>query len=79
MSPEIAETEARPAAALASKEAATTSLETAATVARRLGCSVRTVERWVEAGILPPPLKVNRRNFHRAGVMPRFDGEAAAS
>ena len=50
-----------------------TSLEPAASVARRLGRSVRTIERWVKAGILPPPMQVNGRNLHRAGVMPKPD------
>ena len=52
---------------------AVTSLEPAAIVAQRLGCSVRTIERWVKAGILPPPMQVNGRNLHRAGVMPKPD------
>jgi hypothetical protein len=67
-----------------SKEA--TSLEPARSVAQRLGRSVRTIERWVKAGILPPPMQVRGRNLHRAGVMPTADdarkataSEAAAS
>jgi len=50
-----------------------TALETASSVARRLGRSVRTIERWVKAGILPPPMQVNGRNLHAAGVMPKAD------
>jgi hypothetical protein len=50
-----------------------TSLEPTVHVARRLRVSVRTVERWVKAGILDPPMQVNRRNYHCAGVMPKAD------
>ena len=50
-----------------------TSLEPAASVAQRLGRSVRTIERWVEAGILPRPIQIRGRNLHRAGVMPKPD------
>ena len=49
------------------------SLEATRRVAQRLGVSVRTVQRWVAAGILDPPIKVNNRNYHRAGVMPKPD------
>jgi hypothetical protein len=74
MSPEASKTEMRPATPPPSKERqAVTSLESAATVARRLGRSVRTIERWVKDGILPPPIQVNGRNLHRAGVMPKPD------
>jgi hypothetical protein len=55
------------------KPAAGTSLETTRSVARRLGCSVRTVQRWVKSGILPVPLRVNKRSFFPAHVMPRPD------
>jgi len=48
-------------------------LETARNVARRLGCSVRTIERWSGAGILPPPIQINGRNYYPAGVMPKVD------
>ena len=52
-----------------------TSLEPTAHVARRLRVSVRTVERWIKAGILDPPMQVNGRNYHRAGVMPKNDDQ----
>ena len=51
----------------------TTSLESAATVARRLDRSVRTVDRYVEVGILPEPLRIRGRRFWPAGVMPKID------
>ena len=69
MSPELSEAENRPAA----PKQPVTSLEPAAIVAQRLGRSVRTIERWVKAGILTPPMQVNGRNLHRAGVMPKPD------
>ena len=50
-----------------------TSLESAVTVARRLDRSVRTVDRYVEVGILPEPLRIRGRRFWPAGVMPKFD------
>ena len=37
--------------------------------------SVRTVERWIKAGILDPPMQVNGRNYHRVGVMPKTDDQ----
>jgi hypothetical protein len=49
------------------------SLESAATVARRLDRSVRTVDRYVEVGILPEPLRIRGRRFWPAGVMPKID------
>ena len=52
-----------------------TSLEPTTHVARRLRVSVRTVERWIKAAILEPPMKVNRRNYHRVGVMPKTDDQ----
>jgi hypothetical protein len=52
-----------------------TSLEPTAHVARRLRVSVRTVERWIKAGILDPPMQVNGRNYHRVGVMPKTDDQ----
>ena len=51
MSPELSEDETRPA--LPSRQPVT-SLEPAASVAQRLGRSVRTIERGSKAKILPP-------------------------
>jgi hypothetical protein len=70
MSPKLSEDETR--SARPSRQPVV-SLEPAASVAQRLGRSVRTIERWVKAGILPP-MQVNGRNLHRAGVMPKPDG-----
>jgi len=52
MSPELSEDETRPT--LPSKQPPITSLEPAASVAQRLRRSVRTIEGWVKAEILPP-------------------------
>ena len=49
------------------------SLESAATIARRLDRSVRTVDRYVEEGILPAPMRIRGRRFWPAGVMPKID------
>jgi hypothetical protein len=49
------------------------SLETSASVARRLDRSVRTVDRYVELGILPAPIKIRGKRFWPAGTMPRYD------
>ena len=69
-----AEIEASPAAPLSLKDKpSVTSLESAATVARRLDRSVRTVDRYVEVGILPEPLRIRGRRFWPAGVMPKID------
>lgn len=35
--------------------------------------SIRTLERWVEVGILPKPLRVNGRKFWPVGTVPTFD------
>ena len=53
--------------------AAGTSLETIRSVARRLDRSVRTVDRYIELGILPEPLRIRGKRFLPAGTMPRYD------
>jgi hypothetical protein len=37
---------------------------------------IRTIERWVDAGILPPPVRINGRKFWPAGTMPKTDAAA---
>jgi predicted site-specific integrase-resolvase len=41
------------------------------------GVCVRTVERWIEAGVLPPPIRIRKRRFWPDGTMPRTDDAAA--
>jgi hypothetical protein len=50
-----------------------TALEPTRQVAQRCGVSVKTVKRWGATGILPPPIKVNGRDYHERGVMPQRD------
>ena len=35
--------------------------------------STRTIERWSETGILPPPLRINGRKFWPANTSPKFE------
>jgi predicted site-specific integrase-resolvase len=42
-------------------------------VAERHRVSIRTVERWTDAGILPPPLRINGRKFWPAGTVAKTD------
>jgi hypothetical protein len=42
-------------------------------VAERHKVCIRTIERWVEAGILPPPLRINGRKFWPAGTVAKAD------
>jgi hypothetical protein len=49
-------------------------LETARIIAERHRVSIRTVERWCDAGILPPPLmRVNGRKFWASGTTAKPD------
>jgi len=50
-----------------------TSLDPTRVVAERHRVSVRTVERWTDAGILPPPLRINGRKFCPAGTTAKTD------
>jgi hypothetical protein len=50
-----------------------TSIESAASLARRLDRSVRSIDRWIVAGVLPEPFRIRGRRFWPAGTMPRFD------
>jgi hypothetical protein len=65
--------EIEPVAAAPSKQPANTSLETATTLARRFDRTVRSIDRWVVLGVLPPALKIRGKRFWPAGVMPKFD------
>jgi hypothetical protein len=42
-------------------------------IAEKYDVSVRTTERWVEAGILPEPDRINGRKSWPPGTEPKFD------
>jgi len=66
MSTDTPPTEKRPAAA---------SIPTRK-MAEQNSVSVRTIERWTDAGILPPPMRINGRKFWPAGTTPKTDSAA---
>ena len=70
MPSELSEAETRLAAVEAAQPPRSKS---AASVARRLDRSVRTIDRYVEVGILPEPLRIRGQRFWPAGVMPKID------
>jgi hypothetical protein len=63
MSRQIQEPAERPAA----------ELDRTRTIAERHKVSIRTVERWVEAGILPQPLRIRGRKFWPRGTLAKTD------
>ena len=71
MLPELSETATPPEPE--DEQPPPTSLETAATVARRLDLSVRTLDRYIALGILPAPVKIRGKRFWPSGVMPKID------
>jgi hypothetical protein len=42
-------------------------------IAERHDVCIRTVERWTDAGILPPPVRINGRKFWPAGTTAKTD------
>jgi len=50
-----------------------TALDPTRVVAKRHQVCIRTVERWVEAGILPQPMRINGRKFWPAGTVAKRD------
>jgi hypothetical protein len=50
-----------------------TELDRTRTIAERHQVSVRTVERWVEAGFLPQPLRIRGRKFWPRGTTAKLD------
>ena len=48
-------------------------------MAERWHVSLRTVERWIEVGVLPPPIRVRGRKYWPEGTAPAREaaGEAA--
>jgi predicted site-specific integrase-resolvase len=47
-------------------------------VAEANSVSVRTIERWTDVGILPPPVRINGRKFWPADTTPKLDAPDAA-
>jgi predicted site-specific integrase-resolvase len=45
--------------------------------AKRRGVSTKTLDRWVSAGRLDPPERINGRKYASVSTEPRRDGEAA--
>jgi hypothetical protein len=43
------------------------------TLAEWHSVTIRTIERWCEAGILPPPLRIRGRKFWPAGTLAKTD------
>jgi DNA-binding transcriptional MerR regulator len=46
--------------------------------AEQLGVSTRTLDRWIETGVITAPAVVNRRKYHDEDSQPRRDSERAA-
>ena len=45
----------------------------ASIVSQRFGVSVRTVSRWIEAGILPVPMYINKRRYFDEREIEEFE------
>jgi predicted site-specific integrase-resolvase len=43
--------------------------------AERYGVTVRTVDRWVDDGVIDPPKRIKNREYFPIGTEPRFDAE----
>jgi predicted DNA-binding transcriptional regulator AlpA len=41
--------------------------------ADKCGVATKTIDRWTEAGILPPPVRINTRKYWPDTVAPRAD------
>jgi hypothetical protein len=78
MSSELSEVETQHPAIPSEPAKPVTALETARRLAERLDRTVRTVDRYVELGILPSPLKIRGKRFWPAGTMPVFDKPGTA-
>jgi hypothetical protein len=74
---QIREAAERAAAEFAAAERSATELERTRTIADRHMVSVRTIERWTEAGILPPPLRIRGRKFWPRGTTAKTDARRA--
>jgi predicted site-specific integrase-resolvase len=60
----------------AAAERDATELDRTRTLAERHKVSIRTIERWVEAGILPPPMRIRGRKFWPQGTLAKTDTAA---
>jgi hypothetical protein len=70
----IREATARAAAKLASGEQPVAAeFERIWDIADRHGVSIRTIDRWIEAGIVPQPLRVQRLKFWPRGTLASFN------
>jgi DNA-binding transcriptional MerR regulator len=47
-------------------------------VCRRYGVTDRTIDRWLERGILPVPIRINRYRYWRESDLVRFERERMA-
>jgi hypothetical protein len=63
----------RAAAERAAAKRAAAELDRTRTLADRYGVSIRTIERWCDAGILPPPMRINKRKFWPPGTRAKPD------
>jgi DNA-binding transcriptional MerR regulator len=54
-------------------------LETHRAFAERHGVSPRTIDRWTRAGLLPKPIRINKRKYWSPSTQPRRDAETAAA
>jgi MerR-like DNA binding protein len=48
-------------------------LDRTRTIAERHQVSIRTVERWTDAGLLPPPMRIRGRKYWPAGTIAKID------
>jgi hypothetical protein len=69
--------EARPAPLSPPNDRPLTSIESAASLARRLDRSTRSIDRWILSGVLPEPFRIRGRRYWPAGTMPKFDAPDA--
>ena len=54
-------------------------LQSASAKAADLGICVKTLDRWIKAGIISKPLVINRRRYFVADEQPRTDTASAAA
>src|SRR5262249_61326050 len=54
-------------------------LETHRAFAERHGVSTRTIDRWTRDGLLPKPIRINKRKYWNPSTQPRRDTETAAA